>query len=411
MLKGNLLFGQSGGPTAVFNSSAAGVFIEALDNNAVDKVYAAANGIAGLLNENIYDINQEEHCELLHLKNTPSSMIGSCRHKLKDYLLDDSEYQEILRIFKKYNIRFFLYNGGNDSMDTCNKISRYLESVDYECKVIGIPKTIDNDLCATDHCPGYASAAKYVATTTMEICADACVYDTPMVCIIEIMGRHAGWLAASSALASIQGFGPDLIYLPEVVFDINNFLNDVKEIYNRKNKVIIAISEGLRTKENLYIPELVKNISKDSFGHKQLGGAAQVLADFVANELHCKVRGIELSLMQRAASHLASKIDVEEAYGAGAYAVKMATSGKSKGMVSIKRLEGGEYKSSFELVPLSITANTEKKFPIEWINDKQNNVLPDFFEYILPLIQEKSEPQFENGLPRYAKLKKVQVRK
>lgn len=408
--EGNVLFGQSGGPTAVFNSSASGVFIESLKTNCINRVYAAANGIAGILNEQIYDINSENINELELLKTTPSSAIGSCRHKLKDPLVDDSEYKKILEIFKKLNIRYFLYNGGNDSMDTCNKISKFLKLANYDCKVIGIPKTIDNDLCGTDHCPGYASAAKYVATTVMEITADARVYDSPMVCIIEVMGRHAGWLAAASSLASIKGYGPDLIYLPEVTFDISKFLKDVKNIYSNNKNVIVVVSEGVKTKENLYIPELVKDVSKDSFGHKQLGGAAQVLAHFVSSELSCKVRGIELSLMQRAASHIASKIDVDEAYGAGKFAVQSAVRGHTDSMVSIKRVNNSPYSYNFSLLPLEQVANIEKKFPLEWINENQNNVKEDFYDYLLPLIKDKSEPLYEDGLPRYAKLKKVLIK-
>jgi 6-phosphofructokinase 1 len=249
-LIGNAIFGQSGGPTSVINASAAGVFTEALrQTGVIEKVYGAANGIVGILNEKFYDMGQEDPAELELLKTTPSSALGSCRYKLADLKDDDTDYKRMLEVFKKYNIRYFFYNGGNDSMDTCNKISKFMQQSGYECNVIGVPKTIDNDLFGTDHCPGFASAAKYIATTTMEVYLDARVYDTGMITVIEIMGRHAGWLTASAALAAHKGHGPDLIYLPEVDFDLDKMLAEVKKVYAKENKVIIACSEGVQTRK------------------------------------------------------------------------------------------------------------------------------------------------------------------
>lgn len=409
-LIGNAIFGQSGGPTAVINASAAGVFTEALKQTGhIEKVYGAANGIVGILNENFYDIGQEDPAELERLKTTPSSALGSCRYKLAKAEKDDTDYQRLLEVFRKYNIRYFFYNGGNDSMDTCNKISKFLQKSGYECKVMGVPKTIDNDLYGTDHCPGFASAAKYIATTTMEVYLDARVYDTGMITVIEVMGRHAGWLTASTVLAAHKGHGPDLIYLPEVDFDLETMLSDVRRIYEKTKKVIIAVSEGVQTKEGLFIPELVGDVSVDAFGHKQLGGTATVLANYLKDQIGCKVRGIELSLMQRCAAHLASKTDVEESFLAGQTAVRCAVDGMTDFMVGFQRPESGPYQCEIKLIPLDDVANTEKKVPREWINEAGNFVLKPFIDYALPLIQGESQIPIEEGLPRFANLKKVRV--
>lgn len=411
-LTGNAIFGQSGGPTAVINASAAGVFTEALQQTGViGKVYGAANGIVGILNENFFDIGKEDPAELELLKTTPSSALGSCRYKLASADVDETDYRRLLEVFKKYDIRYFFYNGGNDSMDTCNKISKYLQKTGYECRVMGVPKTIDNDLYGTDHCPGFSSAAKYIATTIMEVYLDARVYDIGMITVIEIMGRHAGWLTASAALAAYKGAGPDLIYLPEIDFDLNQMLVDVKKIYEREKKVIIAVSEGVQTKDGKFIPELVGEVSVDAFGHKQLGGTATVLANYLKQEIGCKVRGIELSLMQRCAAHLASKGDVEESFLAGQTAVRCAVDGMTDFMVGFQRPESGPYACEIKLVPLKDVANTEKKVPREWINAEGNFVNQHFIDYALPLIQGESKVAIDEGLPRFAKLKKVQAGK
>ena len=411
-LKGNLIFGQSGGPTSVINASAAGVFIEALGHgDVIEHVYGAAHGIVGILTENFYDISKEDAEQLELLKTTPSSSLGSCRYKLADPDKNDTDYKRILEVFQKYNIRYFLYNGGNDSMDTCNKVSKYLQKAGYECRVMGVPKTIDNDLWGTDHCPGFASAAKYIATTTMEVYEDARVYDSGMVCVIEIMGRHAGWLTAAAALASYKGHGPDLIYLPEVDFDLDRMMADVSRIYEKEKKVIIAVSEGVQTKDGIFIPELVGEVSVDAFGHKQLGGTATVLANYIKEKLGCKVRGIELSLMQRCASHLASKTDVDEAILAGKTAVISAIEGKSGYMVAFARPEQGPYACEIKLIPLQDVANAEKKVPRDWINEEGNFVNEKFVAYALPLIAGESCPPMVDGLPNYASLRKVSAKK
>lgn len=410
-LKGACMFGQSGGPTSVINSSAAGVFTEALRQENITAVYGLEHGIVGLLNEKFFDMSKEDAKELELLKYTPSSALGSVRYKLKDADVDDTDYKRILEVFKKYDVRYFFYNGGNDSMDTCNKISKYLQSVGYECNVVGVPKTIDNDLFGTDHCPGYASAAKYIATTVMEVNLDAKVYDTPMVCVIEAMGRHAGWLTAAAKLASVNGLGADLIYLPENDFDADKFVEDVKRVCaNNGNKCIAVVSEGIHDKNGTLICEsLGTQAARDSFGHAQLGGVASILANLIKEKTGYKTRGIELSLMQRCGAHLASKNDVEEAFNAGAFAVRSACEGETDKMVIFKRVtdENGNYACQNVLMPLELAANTEKKVPLEWITDGGTNVSDEFVKYALPLIQGDAKAPLENGLPRFARLKKV----
>lgn len=406
-LRGACIFGQSGGPTSVINASASGVFQEALKQECITKVYGAAHGIKGILDEVFYDMSQEDQYELDLLKTTPSSALGSVRYKLKEADVDETDYKRILEVFKKYDIRYFFYNGGNDSMDTCNKISKYMQKVGYDCRVMGVPKTIDNDLYGTDHCPGYASAAKYIATSTMEVYHDARVYDTGMVTVLEVMGRNAGWLTAATALASYKGFGPDLIYLPEVNFSLEKFIKDVEEVYNRTGKVIVAISEGCKNEEGKYIAEMGANLTKDSFGHAQLGGAATILANFVKEKLGCKVRGIEFSLLQRCATHVGSANDVNESFLAGQMAVRHAVEGKTDYMVAFERVDGSEYKCNTKLLELSKVANTEKTVPKEWIINNGTGLSQEFIDYALPLIQGESHPPLEDGLPRFAKLKKV----
>ena len=408
-LKGACMFGQSGGPTSVINSSAAGVFTEALKQGNITAVYGAEHGIVGILGEKFFDISKEDPKEIELLKYTPSSALGSARYKLKDADVDDTDYKRILEVFKKYDIRYFFYNGGNDSMDTCNKISKYLQSVGYDCNVIGVPKTIDNDLYGTDHCPGYASAAKYIANTIMECNLDAKVYNFGCVCIIEIMGRNAGWLTAAAALAGYKGLGADLIYLPEVPFDMDKFLASVKNVCEKNdNKCIVAVSEGLRFADGTYVSE-AKASANDTFGHAQLGGLAQVLASVVKEKLGVKVRPIELSLLQRCGAHLASKTDVEEAFNAGVFAVKSACAGETDKMVIFERTtdDKGNYACKNVLMHLELAANTEKKVPLDWITADGSYVGDEFIEYALPLIQGDAKAPLEDGLPRFAKLKKV----
>ena len=406
-LTGACIIGQSGGPTAVINASAQGVIQTALKSDCITRVLGAAHGIKGVLEDKLYDMSQEDPAELELMKYTPSSALGSCRYKLADPDQDDTDYQRILEIFKKYNVRYFFYNGGNDSMDTCNKISKYMQKVGYECRIMGVPKTIDNDLNGTDHCPGFASAAKYIATSCAEVWQDAHVYDTGMVTVIEIMGRHAGWLAGSAALASLIGCGPDLVYLPEVDFDMDKFVADVKAIYEKTGKCMVAVSEGIHFADGRFVSE-AETSATDGFGHAQLGGLAVKLADIIKKQTGAKVRGIELSLLQRCGSHLASKTDVEEAWRAGSAAVEAAVSGVTDKMVAFQcTRENGKYDCQISLEPLDIVANFEKKVPLEWINEAGNGVEQPFIDYVLPLIQGELDTPKENALPRFAHLKKV----
>ena len=406
-LRGACIIGQSGGPTAVINASAYGVIRTALDSDVITKVYGAANGIKGVLDDRLYDMGLEDAEELEMLLYTPSSALGSCRYKIADPDVDDTDYKRILEIFKKYDVRYFFYNGGNDSMDTCNKISKYMQRVGYECRVMGVPKTIDNDLFGTDHCPGYASAAKYIATACMEVYQDARVYDKGMVCVLEIMGRHAGWLTAAVRLATEYGAGPDLVYMPEVDFDMNKFLADVKRVYEEKGNCMVAVSEGIHYANGTFVSE-AETSATDGFGHAQLGGLAAQLADKCKEHLGVKVRGIELSLLQRCAAHVASQTDIDESFMSGKAAVENAIAGLTDKMVGFERsYENGKYVCKTKLFNLSEVANTEKKFPREWINAEGNNVEPAFIDYALPLIQGETKMKKVDSLPRFANLKKI----
>ena len=406
-LTGACIIGQSGGPTAVINASAQGVIQTALKADCITRVLGAAHGIKGVLEDKLYDMGQEDSAELELLKFTPSSALGSCRYKLADPDVDDADYRRILEIFKKYDVRYFFYNGGNDSMDTCNKISKYMQKVGYECRIMGVPKTIDNDLNGTDHCPGFASAAKYIATSCAEVWQDAHVYDTGMVTIIEIMGRHAGWLAGSAALASLTGCGPDLVYLPETDFDMERFLADVKAVYDQSGNCLVAVSEGIHYADGTFVSE-AKTSATDGFGHAQLGGLASHLASAVKEAFGVKVRGIELSPLQRCGAHLDSETDAEEALLAGSAAVQAAVEGFTDKMVAFRCTRGEDgYRCETILEPLDIVANFEKKVPREWINEAGNGVNQQFIDYVLPLIQGDAKAPRVNGLPRFARLKKV----
>ena len=406
-LKGACIIGQSGGPTAVINASAQGVIQAALASDSITRVLGAAHGIKGVLDDKLYDMGQEDPAELDLLQYTPSSALGSCRYKLADPDKDDTDYKRILEIFQKYDVRYFFYNGGNDSMDTCNKISKYMQKVGYECRVMGVPKTIDNDLFGTDHCPGFASAAKYIATSCAEVWQDAHVYDTGMVTVIEIMGRHAGWLAGSAALASLTGCGPDLVYLPETDFDMDQFIADVSAIYNKTGKCMVAVSEGIHYADGRFVSE-AETSATDGFGHAQLGGLAVMLAEVIKQKTGAKVRGIELSLLQRCGAHLASLTDIEEAKLAGRTAVEQAVAGVTDKMVAFEcSREGGKYTCRPKLIGLTDVANVEKKVPREWINAAGNGIEQPFIDYVLPLIQGEPKLPREASLPRFAHLKKV----
>ncbi len=413
MLTGACIFGQSGGPTSVINASAYGIIKTALEAECITKVYAASNGIQGVLNDILFDMGEEEDYELKLLLNTPAAEFGSCRYKIKDFEEDDTDYKRILEIFEKYDVRYFFYNGGNDSMDTCDKISRYMDKVGYDCRIIGVPKTIDNDLYGTDHCPGFGSAAKYIATSCMEVDKDTDVYPNEMVTIIEIMGRHAGWLTASAALATEYGHGcgPDLIYLPERDFDIDQFAADVQKVLKQKHNVLIAVSEGIHYADGRFVTEAPVS-GTDGFGHAQLGGLATYLANYIKLNLGVKkVRGIGLSLLQRCGAHIGSAVDIEEAFMVGKAAVESAISGESGKMVVLERDDStGMYHCNAKLMPLSMVANYEKKVPLEWITEDGNYVTSDFINYVLPLIQGEPKIPKENSLPRYARLKKVRAK-
>ena len=406
-LRGACIIGQSGGPTSVINASALGVIETALKSELITQVLGAEHGIKGVLNDRLFDMGLEDPEELALLKYTPSSALGSCRYKIADPEVDDTDYKRILEVFKKHNVRYFFYNGGNDSMDTCNKISKYMQSVGYECRVMGVPKTIDNDLWGTDHCPGFASAAKYIATSMMEIYQDAHVYDTGMIAVVEIMGRHAGWLAGASALASAYGAGPDLIYLPETDFDMNDFIEDVKRVYEKTGSCIVAVSEGIHYADGSFVSE-AKTAATDGFGHAQLGGLAAILSDILKKETGAKVRGIELNLLQRCGAHLASQTDIDESYLAGRVAVESAVNGITDQMIGfVREAVNGKYCCQTKLIPLSDVANTEKKVPRKWINAAGNGVEPPFIHYVLPLIQGEPVLPKQDSLPRFSHLKKI----
>ncbi len=405
-LKGAAIIGQSGGPSSVINASAYGVIKTALESEYITKVYGANHGIKGVLNDRLMVMDEEDPEELARLLYTPSSALGSCRYKIADPDVDDTDYKRILEIFQKYDVRYFFYNGGNDSMDTCNKISKYMAKVGYDCRVIGVPKTIDNDLFGTDHCPGFASAAKYIATSVMEVSRDCHVYDTGMITIIECMGRHAGWLTAAAALAGTTGDGPDFIYVPEVDFDMEQFLKDVSERYAQNKNCIVAVSEGIHYADGSFVSE-AKTSATDGFGHAQLGGLAAMLAGIVKEKTGAKVRGIELSLLQRCAAHCASGTDIQESFTAGKTAVEAALSGETDRMVGFVCDRTNGYTCKTQLFELSKVANFEQKLPVEWINAQHNGVTQDFIDYCLPLIQGETPMVKENGLPRFCNLKKV----
>ena len=404
----NVLVGQSGGPTAVINSSLAGVY-EAAKALGAAHVYGMEYGIQGLLQGKIVDLDDrlDDKMEIELLKRTPSSYLGSCRFKLPNPATDERPFVQLFELFAKYCIGAVFYIGGNDSMDTIAKLSAYGVAKGSEIRFIGVPKTIDNDLYGTDHCPGYASAAKYIATSFMEVYLDSHVYDTGMIVIMEIMGRHAGWLAAASALAGEYGAGPDLIYLPETDFDMPKFIEDVKRVYAEKGNCLVAVSEGIHYADGGFVSD-AKVEKTDGFGHAQMGGLAAILAEVIKEETGAKVRGIELNLLQRCGAHLASETDIEESFMAGKAAVENAIAGINGRMIAFERgIQNGHYACKTKLVPLMEVANVEKKIPREWINEDGTGVTHRFIEYALPLIQGEPDLPKQDSLPRFAKLKKV----
>ena len=407
ILKGNAVVGQSGGPTAAINATLAGVILgakAAAEEGIINTLYGMKNGIEGFLNENIVNLSEifSDDQKIATLKLTPAAALGSCRKKMKPASDDPETYEKLFEIFKKYNIRYFFYIGGNDSMDTVSKLSQYAAEHDYEMRVVGVPKTIDNDLMVTDHTPGFGSAAKYVAITMKEILRDVSVYTTKAVTIVEIMGRDAGWLTASASLCGLSdGMGPDLIYLPEHSFDPDEFLASIEKVQKDHPAVLLAISEGIKFADGRYVGEGLGGRKVDAFGHVALSGAGKVLEQLVKEKLGCKVRSIELNLPQRCAAHLASKTDIDESVGVGSAAVKAATSGKTAVMMTINRADSSEYCVYFDSAEISGIANGVKGVPQDYINEAGNGVTDECVNYLAPLILGEVAPEYENGLPKH----------
>ncbi len=405
-MKGNVIVGQSGGPTAVINSSLAGVYRTAMDRGA-KKVYGMMFGIQGLLDEQYVDLSKYIRSELdvEILKRTPSAFLGTCRYKLPDIHENQEIYVKIFDILNKLNIECFIYIGGNDSMDTIKKLSDYAILTGQSQKFVGVPKTIDNDLALTDHTPGYGSAAKYIATSTKEVIRDGLgfSYKKKLVTIVEIMGRNAGWLTGASALSKGEDCdGPDLIYLPELVFDVDKFIAKVRKLLEKKDVVVVAVSEGIKTKDGKYVSELGAGSDYvDAFGHKQLTGSASYLAGRVSAEIGCKTRAVEFSTLQRSAAHLASRVDVNEAFMVGGAAVKAADEGDSGKMVVIDRVSDDPYQCATGIYDVHKIANGEKLVPREWINKEGTYVTEEFIDYVRPLIQGDYPCVMVNGIPRH----------
>ncbi len=402
----NAIVGQSGGPTAAINASLAGVIKEACASNEIGTIYGMRNGISGLIEERFVDLNElgADEAKLSLLSKTPASYLGSCRFKLPAE--DGPVYDKIFDILEKYNIQYFFYIGGNDSMDTIMKLSAFSAKRGKDIRFVGVPKTIDNDLQGIDHTPGYGSAAKYIAATVREISADVNVYDVEAVTIVEIMGRDAGWLAGASALARYQGLGPDLIYLPENVFDLDAFVEDVKTVMQKKKNILVAVSEGVRVADGTYVCEMLSVDETDAFGHKKMGGVAAVLATYVKQKLGCKSRGIELSVCQRCAGHILSKTDITESFGVGASAVRLALKGETGVMATILRCNDAPYGVEFASVDVTTVANKEKVVPEDFIAPNKHDVTDAFVAYVTPLISGEITPEYENGVPKQLVLNK-----
>ena len=405
-LHGNAVVGQSGGPTAAINATLSGVIRGALDakeQGIINILYGMRNGIEGFLREDLVDLFKvfESVDDLNTLEATPAAALGSCRRKLKSHEEDADTYNKILEILKKHDIRYFFYIGGNDSMDTVLKLSRYAASHDYELRVVGVPKTIDNDLMATDHTPGFGSASKFVATTVSEIVRDINVYTMDAVTIVEIMGRDAGWLTASAALAAENGEGPDLVYLPERVFDEERFVSDVKAKLEEHPAILVAVSEGVRFANGEYVGAGTQSGAVDVFGHKYLAGTGKVLESIVKNRIGSKVRSVELSLTQRCASHIASLTDINESVTVGKGAVEAAVNGKTGVMMTIERDEGENYTSHVGCADIAGIANAIKTVPDEYINADGNGITEEGIAYLKPLIMGELTLEYVNGIPKH----------
>lgn len=403
-MRGNVIVGQSGGPTAVINSSLAGVFKTAKDRGA-KKIYGMRHGIKGFLDGQFVDLSEhiKNGLDIELLKRTPSSYLGSCRYKLPDLEQGKDTYEKIFSKLKELDIEYFFYIGGNDSMDTIKKLSDYAKTIQSDIKFMGVPKTIDNDLAVTDHTPGFGSAAKFIGTITKEVIRDGLVYDVECVTILEIMGRNAGWLTGAAALAKSEDCeGPDMIYLPEITFDIEKFIKQVKEMQKNKKSIVVAVSEGIKLADGRYVCELSDNIdSVDAFGHKSLSGTANFLSNTIAKELGCKTRAIEFSTLQRCASHINSRVDMTEAFQVGGAAVKAAFEGNSGKMIILKRVSDDPYQCTTDISDIDQIANIEKKVPLSWINEEGTYVTNDFVNYVRPLIQAELAPIMVEGLPAH----------
>ena len=406
-MKGNVIVGQSGGPTAVINSSLAGVYKTAKDRGA-RKVYGMLHGIQGLLEEKYVDLSEhiKSDLDIDLLKRTPSAYPGSCRYKLPEIKGNTDFYDRIFEILDKLEIEYFFYIGGNDSMDTIKKLSDYAILNGSTIKFMGVPKTIDNDLAVTDHTPGYGSAAKYIASITKEVIRDGLVYGTKSVTILEIMGRNAGWLTGAAALAKGEDCeGPDMIFLPEIPFDVDEFMKKVEQLQKEKSSVVVAVSEGVKVADGRYVCELTDNIDYvDAFGHRQLTGTARYLAERISREVGCKTRAIEFNSLQRCASHIVGRVDITEAFQVGGAAVKAAFEGETAKMIILKRISDDPYLCVTDLYDVHKIANVEKKVPREWINEAGDYVTPEFVNYVRPLIQAELTPMMVDGLPRHLRL-------
>ena len=404
-MKKNAVVGQSGGPTAVINASLYGTVYEALNReDEIGTVYGMINGIEGFLNDQVMDMAPlEESKELELIRTTPGSYLGPCRYKLPEDL-NDPVYPQLFARFEAYNIGYFFYIGGNDSMDTVSKLSRYAEKISSDIRVIGIPKTIDNDLVETDHTPGFGSAAKYVASTVREIAIDASVYDNKKsVTIVEIMGRHAGWLTAASALArKFEHDNPVLIYLPETDFDQDAFIEKVRTSLETTPNLVVCISEGIHDNTGTFICEYSNDVGTDTFGHKMLTGSGKYLENLVKERLGVKVRSVELNVCQRCSSSMLSKTDQKEAIASGAYGVKAALNGASGKMVAFERLDGDDYQIDYVLKDVNVICNQEKCVPVTWITADGSDVTEDFIRYARPLIQGEVTVPTEDGVPKFA---------
>jgi 6-phosphofructokinase 1 len=408
-LVGNCLVAQSGGPTAVINASVAGVVAEALNHNCIEEIYGGLNGVLGIINEEFVDLAAESQQQIRALRHTPGAALGTCRYKLKK----QQDFDRVLEVFKTHNIRYFFYCGGNDSQDTADKISKLAQAQNYELRVIGIPKTIDNDLPVTDHCPGYGSVIKYISTTVRELaCDNEAMGQNDLVSILEVMGRNAGWIAAGSALAKRRDHPhdpPHLIYLPESPFSEEKFVEDVRRLLKREKYCLIVVGEGLVDKDGNYVATV--SGGTDAFGHAQLGGAGEYLKGLVEQQVGVKARTAKLGIAQRAAAHCSSKTDNDEAFLAGQAAVKAAIAGETDKMVVLVRGDTEHYTCETGLAPLSEIANGVKKLPREWINEDGVSMNFQFFRYALPLIQGEVPVPYDNGLPVFARLEKHRLEK